>query len=366
MKNCFDRDDLLHPLQSLMGVVDRQQSMPILGHVLIDGLASSVTLVATDTEVELSIQLPHPTEESGAFTLPGRMLYEICRSLPEDASVELSVSEGQATVRSGRSRFSLMSFAAPDFPRIGMCPERARLTVASGDLKTLLEETHVAMAVQDVRYYLNGMLLERHAGGLRGVATDGHRLAIRDIYLPQEGQDPVQIIVPRKAVIELLRVLPGGSDEVQLMIGETHLQVRVGGLILTSKLVDGRYPDYDRVIPKDCERVVIAPREVLRDSLKRACIVCTDRYKAVRIALGKGVLSATAQNADREHAEEDIEVDYDGGSVEIGFNGSYLLDALDVIKSERVRIELKDAGSGCILVPEEGRNPTLVVMPMRL
>ncbi|MGH9894521.1 MAG: DNA polymerase III subunit beta, partial [bacterium] len=241
MKNCFDRDELLHPLQSLIGVVDRQQSMPILGHVLIDSLASSVTLVATDAEVELSIEIPHRAEEPPwAFTVPGRMLYEICRSLPGGASVEISVSEGQATVRSGRGRFSLMSFAAPDFPRIGMCPERARLSVASGDLKTLLEETHVAMAVQDVRYYLNGMLLERHARGLRGVATDGHRLAIRDIDLPQEGQEPVAVIVPRKAVTELLRVLPGGSDEVQLVIGETHLQVRVGALTLTSKLVDGR------------------------------------------------------------------------------------------------------------------------------
>ncbi|MGH8570834.1 MAG: DNA polymerase III subunit beta, partial [Gammaproteobacteria bacterium] len=148
MKNCFDRDELLHPLQSLIGVVDRQQSMPILGHVLIDGLASSVTLVATDAEVELSIEVPHRIEEPGAFTLPGRMLYEVCRALPEGASVEITVTDGQGTVRSGRSRFSLMSFAAADFPRIGMCPERARLSVASGDLKSLLEETHVAMAVQ--------------------------------------------------------------------------------------------------------------------------------------------------------------------------------------------------------------------------
>jgi DNA polymerase III subunit beta len=366
MKNCFNRDELLHPLQSLIGVVDRQQSMPILGHVLIDALASSVTLVATDMEVELSIELPHSSEELGTFTLPGRMLYEICRSLSEGTSVEISVSEGQATVHSGRSRWSLTSFAALDFPRIGMCPEYTRLSVMSGDLKTLLEETHIAMAIQDVRYYLNGMLLDYHAGGLRGVATDGHRLAIRDIGLLQEGQDPVQIIIPRKAVTELLRVLPSGSNEVQLAIGETHLQVRAGALTLTSKLVDGRYPDYDRVIPKDSERVVIAPRELLRDSLKRACIVCTDRYKAVRIALAKGTLRMTSQNADREHAEEDIEVDYDGDPVEIGFNGSYLLDALDVIGSERVRIELKDPGSGCILVPEEGRNPTLVIMPMRL
>ena len=366
MKNCFNRDELLHPLQSLISVVDRQQSVPVLGHVLIDALASSVTLVATDTEVELSIEFPHSTGELGAFTLPGRMLYEICRSLPEGTSVEISVSEGQATVRSGRSRWSLMSFTAPDFPRIGMCPERVQLSVVSKDLKTLLEETHMAMAIQDVRYYLNGMLLECHAGGLRGVATDGHRLAIRDIDLPQEGQSPVQIIIPRKAVTELLRVLPSSSNEVQLVIGETHLQVQVGMLTLTSKLVDGRYPDYDRVIPKDSERVVVAPRELLRDSLKRACIVCTDRYKAVRIALAKGVLRATAQNTDREHAEEDIEVDYDGGPVEIGFNGSYLLDALDVIESEKVRIELKDPSSGCILVPEEGRNPTLVIMPMRL
>jgi DNA polymerase III subunit beta len=222
------------------------------------------------------------------------------------------------------------------------------------------------MAIQDVRYYLNGILLECHAGGLRGVATDGHRLVIRDVDLPQEGRGPVQIIIPRKAVTELLRILPSSSNEVQLAIGETHLQVQVGALTLISKLVDGRYPDYDRVIPKDSEQVVIAPRELLRDSLKRACIVCTDRYKAVRIALTKGVLRATAQNADREHAEEDIEVDYDGGPVEIGFNGSYLLDALDVIESEKVRIELKDPSSGCILVPEEGRNPTLVIMPMRL
>lgn len=366
MKNCFNRDELLHPLQSLIGVVDRQQSMPILGHVLIDALASSVTLVATDVEVELSIEFPHSTEEPGAFTLPGRMLYEICRSLSEGTSVEISVSESQATVHSGRSRWSLMSFAASDFPRIRMCSEGIRLSVMSRDLKTLLEETHMAMAIQDVRYYLNGMLLECHAGGLRGVATDGHRLAIRDIDLPQEGQDLVQVIMPRKAVTELLRVLSSGSNEVQLVIGEAHLQVQVGTLTLTSKLVDGRYPDYNRVIPKDSERVVIAPRELLRDSLKRACIVCTDRHKAVRIALTKGILRAAAQNADREHAEEDIEVDYDGGPVEIGFNGSYLLDALDVIESEKVRIELKDPGSGCILIPEEGRNPTLVIMPMRL
>jgi DNA polymerase-3 subunit beta len=293
------------------------------------------------------------------------MLYEICRSLPERATVDLSVSEAQATLRSGRSRFNVTSFAAQDFPRLGMCAERTRLSAPGADLKALIEDTQFAMAVQDVRYYLNGLLLERQGGALRAVATDGHRLAIRDIALDGAVPDPVQIIVPRKAVAELLRLLPGSGD-VDMAIGDTHLQVRAGPLTLTSKLVDGRYPDYDRVVPKDCDRVVIAPREALRDLLKRACIVCTDRYKAVRISLARGTLKAVAQNPDRENAEEDIEVEYEGGAVEIGFNGSYLLDALAVIQSERVRMELKDAGSGCILVPDGDRNPLLVVMPMRL
>ncbi len=366
MKYRIGKQDLLQPLQCLIGVVDRHQSMPILGHVLIDGSGSSVTLVGTDAEVELSIGIAHPMEAGGAATLPGRMLYEICRSLPEGAEVDIAVTEGQATLRSGRSRFNLMSFAAADFPRIGMCPERVCLAIRDSDLKALLAETQGAMAVQDVRYYLNGLMLERNEQGLRAVATDGHRLAIRDLGLPQIDGDATQIIVPRKAVTELLRLLPESGETVHLAIGDTHLQVRVGPVTLTSKLVDGRYPDYGRVIPKDCDRVVIAPRELLRDSLKRACIVCTDRYKGVRIALAQGMLSATVQNADREHAEEDIEVDYDGGPLEIGFNAVYLLDALDVIRSDKVRIELRDSGSGCIIVPEEGRNPTLVVMPMRL
>ncbi len=366
MKCYISKQELIHPLQSLIGVVDRHQSMPILGHILIDGTGSCVTLVGTDAEVELSIEITHLMEEPGAATLPGRMFYEICRSLPEGVNIEITVSEGQVTIRSSRSRFSLMSFTASDFPRIGMSPERLRLSVGASDFKSLLSETHIAMAVQDVRYYLNGLLLERSRQGLRAVATDGHRLAIRDLDLPQGDTDTVQIIVPRKAVTELLRLLPDTSDAIHIAIGDTHLQVRVGPMTLTSKLVDGRYPDYDRVIPRGCDRVVVAPRELLRDSLKRACIVCTDRYKAVRITLAPKVLRATVQNTDREHAEEDIEVNYEAGPLEIGFNAVYLLDALEVIRSENVRMELKDAGSGCIIVPEESRNPTLVVMPMRL
>lgn len=366
MKFIIERDGLLAPLQALSGILDRRAGIPILGHVLVIAKEASITFCGTDMEVELQMVADCPVDVPGEATLPGRKLHDICRSLPMGARIEIELSGTMATLRSGRSRFSLQTLPVSEFPSMTQFVPEQTLSVPGRPLKLLLEETQFSMAQQDVRYYLNGLLLELSSGRLRAVATDGHRLALRDVPCGYETEVLTQLIIPRKGVAELFRVLGGATEDVQLLVGTSYIQARIGTQTFTSKLIDGRYPDYDRVLPSSTDKTVIADRETLRAGLARSAILCSERFKGVRISLELDLLRASAQNADREEAEEEIPVSYSGDPLEIGFNVSYLIDCLSAIKTNSVRLEFRDVSTGCLIKPEGQPDGLYVVMPMRV
>ena len=367
MKFTMHRENLLKPLQAVQGVVERRQTLPILANFLltIDGGQLSVT--ATDMELELVASTELPDAEAGEVTVPARKLVDICRSLPADAEIRLEVDGERALIRSGRSRFKLTTLPAVDYPSSDSLTGELRVTVKEGQLRRLLELTHFAMAHQDVRYYLNGLLLDIGEGLLRAVATDGHRLAIAEIPV-QTGDAACQVIVPRKGISELLRLLGNGDEEVIIEVGSNAIQIALPEVRLTSKLIDGKFPDYRRVVPKgeDSDKTVVVDRELVRQALARAAILSNDKYRAVRLCLEANVLRVVANNPEQEEAEDEVEVAYEGEGLEIGFNVSYLIDALTALPGEEAEIHLGDSSSSCLITPKGEGDCQYVVMPMRL
>lgn len=365
MKFSTSRESLLKPLQAVIGVVERRQTMAVLSNVLLVVRDQQLSLTATDLEVELVAHQPIDTVDmAGEITVPGRKLLDICRNLPEGAQLKLSLKEDRVTVQSGRSKFVLAALSAAEFPLVEDIKADREVVVSQSDLRRLLERTQFSMAQQDVRYYLNGLLLETGDKRLRAVATDGHRLALSDATV--SGNDAAgQVIVPRKGVQELQRLLEG-EGEVRIAISANHLRAEVGGIRLTSKLIDGRFPDYDRVIPETGRNVITADRDALRHALQRAAILSNEKFRGVRLELRKNSVRVQANNPDQEEAEDQLEVDYSGQEMDIGFNVNYLVDALAAIESEQVELGLLDANSSCVLRAPGDTSSLYVVMPMRL
>lgn len=366
MKFSITRETLLPELQTIISVIDRRQSLPILANVLLDSASNSFSLTATDMEVELVSVCNEKLGSSGQITIPARKLLDICRSLPESANLEFDASKDRVQLRSGKSRFSLSSQSAQEFPVTDIDHFPVSFSIDQVVFKSLLEDTLFAMAQQDVRYYLNGLLLEIESGMLRAVATDGHRLALKEVAIKSNVKDLQQIIVPRKGVMELVRLIDNTSQDLEVKISTNHIRFQIGHIRFTSKLIDGKFPDYERVIPKEIGNQLIADREVLRQSLTRASILSNEKYRGVRIEVKPGNLRAQAQNPEQEEAEEEISVQYEGEPLEIGFNVTYLLDAIAAIKTKQVKIILTDANSSCLILPEEDSQCRYVVMPMRL
>ncbi|MCP5159969.1 MAG: DNA polymerase III subunit beta [Gammaproteobacteria bacterium] len=366
MKLEAKREQLLKPLQHVIGAVERRQTLPILTNVLLTAQEQNLILTATDLEVELSARAELSVETPGETTLPARRLHDILRALPEDATVVLNVEGDKATMRCGRSRFTLVALPAADFPTLEDLPFEGDIRLSQGALRGMIERTHFAMAQQDVRYYLNGLLLEAAPGILRLVATDGHRLAFQELKAAVDVVEVRQIIVPRKGVLELLRLLADSDAEVALKLGVNHIRLVLGEIRLTSKLIDGKFPDYQRVIPRESSRVVIADRMALRSALARTGIVLNDKTQGIRLQLEDWVLRAQAQNPNQEEAEEEVEINYNGGPMEIGFNVTYLLDALGALNGELAKLSFSDAASSCLIEEAEGEGGRHVIMPMRL
>ena len=366
MKFTISREELLPVLQIVCGVVERRQTLPILSNLLVSVDEKSLRFTATDMEVELSDTIEKPFGIAGEATLPARKLLDICRTLPEDAVINIDLGNERAQVNSGKSRFTLSTLPSREYPLIELNDAQAEFTISQGRLKSLLDKTAFAMAQQDVRYYLNGLLLELDGNKIRAVATDGHRLALSDAINETKLEQPLQIIIPRKGVLELTRLLKDNDEEIKVQISANHIRINQHPLQFTSKLIDGKFPDYSRVVPETGKTPVLADRESLRQSLTRASILSNEKYRGVRILLEKGKLKAIAHNPEQEEAEEEIEVEYQGNDLEIGFNVSYLLDALGIIKTGKVKITINDPNSSCLLLPEDNEDTKYVVMPMRL
>lgn len=362
------REAFLSPLQAVAGVVERRQTMPILANLLLTIGSKGLTVTSSDLEVELaaSVQQAELGEE-GEITVPARKLVDICRSLPEGSKLTVQLDKAKLLVRAGRSRFSLTTLPAADFPVIEDIQVRRSFSLPGTKFRDLLARTAFSMAQQDVRYYLNGLLVENADNRLRVVATDGHRLALCDLEesVP-DNNEKSQVILPRKGVMELQRLLGETEAEVKIQIGSSHLRVELPAIRFTSKLIDGRFPEYDRVLPKGGDKIIKAETKGLKEALGRAAILSNEKYRGVRLQLAKNLLKVMAHNPEQEEAEDEIEVEYAGADLEIGFNVGYLLDALNALGSDQVQISFTDANSSCLISNPANVHCRYVVMPMRL
>ena len=366
MKFSIQREDLLKPLQQVIGVVERRQTLPVLGNVLLNANKKSVRLTATDLEVELQSQVNVAVTETGDITLPARKLLDICRTLPAEAQLDLSVKDGRALVRSGKSRFTLSTLPATEFPVIDKIKSARKFSIQEKALHGLIERTAFAMAQQDVRYYLNGLMLEPANGTLRAVATDGHRLAMCELMADVGEGVEQQVIVPRKGVQELQRLLEHKDLDIQVEIGSNHIRITTDELRFTSKLIDGSFPDYQRVMPKNADKRLMINRDLLRQALTRTSILSNEKYRGIRMDISENNIKIQSHNQDKEEAVEEIDANYDDDAIVIGFNVTYLLDVLNVINTDDVEMYLCDGNSSALINKPGDTACRYVVMPMRL
>ncbi len=366
MRFTLQREAFLKPLAQVVNVVERRQTLPVLANFLVQVQGGQLSLTGTDLEVEMVSRIAVEDAQDGETTIPARKLFEIVRALPDGSRVTVSQTGEKITVQAGRSRFTLATLPANDFPSVDEVEATERVAVPESALKELIERTAFAMAQQDVRYYLNGLLFDLRDQLLRCVATDGHRLALCERALENSTGSKRQIIVPRKGVTELQRLLEGGDREVELEVGRSHVRVKRDDVTFTSKLIDGRFPDYEAVIPIGADREVKVDRETLRASLQRAAILSNEKYRGVRVEVTPGQLKISAHNPEQEEAQEEIEADTQVSDLAIGFNVNYLLDALSALRDEHIVIQLRDSNSSALVREASSEKSRHVVMPLRL
>ena len=360
------RDELLEPLAAVSGIIERRHTLPILSNVLIEKTGETLSFVATDIEIQIvSRSRLEQSGETRALTVGARKLVEILRALP-DGEVILSTQEKRLQVKSGRSRFTLQTLPAEDFPRLSRpAGDVSTLSLPQKELRKHLALVQYAMAQQDIRYYLNGLLLVVDDKQLKLVATDGHRLAYcaiqLDVELPRQ-----EVIVPRKTILELSKLLADTDDLVKIEISATQAAFSFGTIELVSKLVDGKFPDYTRVIPKDHKNTTRIDRELLRQALSRAAILSNEKFRGVRWVLADGVLKIVSSNAEQEEAHEELEVKYSGPAIDIGFNVTYLLDVLNNVSGTEIEVSFGDAASSALVHFPAEKSFQYVVMPMRI
>lgn len=360
------KEEFVRMLAAVAGVVERRQTKPILSNILVETMAGTVRFTGTDLEIELVTWGDAAVTDEGAITVPGRKLLDIVRALPAHTEVRAQQDEGRLRITAGRSRFVLSTLPAVDFPRFEAAGWELQLAVPRAILRRLIEKTQFCMAQQDVRYYLNGLMFETLPGSIKAVAADGHRLALCEEPLVDAGLKDNQVIVPRKGVAEMARLLGGGDGSVALKIGTNHIQIEAAGLVLTSKLIDGRFPDYHRVVPPSVQETVVMPRESLRDMLGRVGIVSTEKYHAVRLKFHDTTLTASAHNPEQDEASEELMLPAPTRDFEIGFNVGYLIEAVTAIDGADVELGWNSADSGCWVKAPQGERALYVIMPMRL
>jgi len=366
MKFKIIREELLTPLQQIIGAVEKRQTLPALANVLIKANDNQLSLTATDLEIELVSKIQLIADEMGEITLPAKKLLDICKALPNEAEISIDVDVDKAIVKSGRSRFTLATLPASDFPALDEITSVFEFTLPQNTLKQLIEKTAFAMAQQDVRYYLNGLMMEVASGVIRTVATDGHRLAYCEKNIDGDLADSKQVIIPRKGVGELQRLLSDSDDSVKVILGNNHIQCVLPNQRFTSKLIDGRFPDYKRVMPEAEGNVFTAEKESLKSALVRASILSNEKYRGIRVIMDTNLLKLQAQNPDQEEADVEVEINYTGDLLEIGFNVTYMLDVLNTSSKDVVQGIIKDSNSSCLMVFPDEPQAKYVIMPMRL
>lgn len=361
------KDTLLKPLQAAVGVVERKQTLPILANVLIEAAGGRTALVATDLELQITTWVDETTAAGTAFTVSARKLLDICRALPENEVMRLELETDHLKLRAGKSRFSLQTLPARDFPRMQLAEgDTMRLKLAQGRLRHLLARVQYAMAVQDIRYYLNGMLISLQGDRLVVAATDGHRLAVDAMVLEQAPAQGIDVILPRKTVQELIKLLGDDETLVELQLARNQFMLVHPGFELCSKVVDGKFPDYQRVIPSGYEKILQIERQRFSQALARAAILTNEKYRGVRLALTHGCLRLSCSNNEQEEAQEELDVDYQKDPLDISFNVQYLQDVLSNLDCDQIKCSFGDATSSMLLTIPGDDNFRYVVMPMRI
>ena len=361
------RDTLLAPLQSVSGIVERRHTLPILSNVLLEKKGDKLTLLATDIEIQITTATAVGAGDGdGAVTVGARKLQEILRSLPDGSEVSLILEDKRLQVRAGKSRFSLQTLPADDFPRMTMAEGETReFQISQKAFRQLLGKTQYSMAAQDVRYYLNGLLLLVEGSELRAVATDGHRLAFAsvaiDADLPRQ-----EMILPRKTVLELNRLLVDSDDPLNITLTPNQVRFTFGSVVLVSKLIDGKFPDYERVVPSSLKNHMKVGRQTLMQAMNRAAILTNEKFRGIRVVLGENSLKLMAANAEQEEAQEEIEVEYAGDAIDVGFNVGYLLDVLNNVHTEEIQWSFNDANSSALVTVPGNERFKYVIMPMRI
>src|SRR5687767_3510531 len=361
------RDELLGPLAAVSRIIERRHTLPILSNVLIERAQDTLAFLATDIEIQIAARstIAAPAE-ARAVTVGARKLLDILRALPDGAEVTLQQQDKRLLVKAGKSRFTLQTLAAEDFPRLARpAGESARFKLEQKALRRLLGLVQYAMAQQDIRYYLNGLLMVVEEGSLKLVATDGHRLAYAALKLGAE-LPRQEVIVPRKTVLELAKLLADSDEEVRIELSATQAAFSFGAIELVSKLIDGKFPDYTRVIPTGHQNKLQAGREPLRQALQRAAILSNEKFRGVRWVIGEGSLKIVSSNAEQEEANEELEVDYAGDTLDIGFNVNYLLDVLNNVGGESIECAFGDSASSALITYASEKDFKYVVMPMRI
>jgi DNA polymerase-3 subunit beta len=372
MKVTLERAALLKALGHVHRVVERRTTIPILSNVLIRADRKALTLKATDLDLEVTETIPADIGQGGGTTLPAHTLYDIVRKLADGAQVSLETSgeTGQLMLRSGRSRFNLQSLPESDFPDLAVNDLSHRFALSAGDLKKLIDKTQFAISTEETRYYLNGIYMhtvdvEGHTM-LRAVATDGHRLARYEMPAPEGSSGMPGVIVPRKAVAEIQRLVEDAEAEVSVELSSTKARFTTGDVVLTTKLIDGTFPDYPRVIPSGNDKRLVVERDFFRQAVDRVSTISSERGRAVKLSLTDGKLTLSVNNPDSGSATEELEVDYDSAPLDVGFNARYLLDIADQLDSDTALLKLADPGSPTLIQDRDGAAALYVLMPMRV
>lgn len=372
MKLTIERAALLKSLGHVQSVVERRNTIPILSNVKLTATDGRLGLNATDMDLDIVAGVGADVSAPGSTTAPAHTLYEIVRKLPDGTQVELDASsgDGQLSLRAGRSRFSLTCLPTEDFPVMAGGDATHTFTIAAGELRGLIDRTRFAISTEETRYYLNGIYLhgnERNgASVLRAVATDGHRLASVECPLPSGAFGMPGVIVPRKAIAELRKLIEDSADDVEVSLSDSKIRFTFDGAILTSKLIDGTFPDYQRVIPEGNDKEMDVDGKVFGDAVDRVSAISSEKSRAVKMKLADGMLTLSASSPEHGSASEDIEVDFDGDEIEIGFNSRYLLDIVQQIEGDAMRFVLADAASPTIIREVEDEGALYVLMPMRV
>ena len=362
----INRETLLKPLTSVTSIVEKRHTLPILSNLLLEVKQNKIHLTATDLEMQISLTVDSVTSGDFSTTLSAKKLLDICRSLPDNAEINMSTTESRITLKAAKSRFNLQTLPAADYPVMTKTQANSTLVVlAQRELKDLLKQVEFAMAQQDIRYYLNGLLFEIAANKLNIVGTDGHRLSFTSTELKQnyEKQD---VILPRKTVVELIKLLDDSEDEVQIELASNQVNFSFANLKLISKVIDGKFPDYNRVIPVGHQNTFSVERLNVLLAMQRASILSNEKYRGIRMVLSNNNLKLISTNSDQEEAEEEMEINYSGDALDIGFNVTYLIDVLNNTNSDQANFSFADANSSCLITIPNNPNYKYVVMPMRI